>query len=438
MTAVVSLGQNRPGTRKSKPRNRRLAKARLVVESVLLAALLILLAGLVELREFSLPAPTGPQRVGTTTFELTDPSRHESHSADPARPYAPRRLVVQVWYPAGPSRNRRAPYQRWRETELSTFYNALIGTHARVDAPLAAPFAAPADAVQTDLPILLFSPRWGGERTQNTGLAEDLASHGYVVAAVDHPYNASRVVVDGHVIRGEEELDGPAGPNATAADRIAFWNRTLDVWAADESFALDALARRAADPADRFFGRLDTAHAGAFGHSFGGAAALRLCGLDPRIVAAVNLDGWTFGALDRRTAAQPVMILYEAQTADRREQLTHAPLPGTVQDQLDRADNAAVDASFARFGGERYFLRDTQHLDFSDQPLLPPLRRGQYTGPIAPKEVNAILRDTVRRFFDTHLLGRNEPVAEDNKKFPELVIDSTPSPTAPSPVGPRP
>jgi hypothetical protein len=44
------------------------------------------------------PAPTGPYKVGTATYVLVDDARHELYSGRDE----PRRLVIQVWYPASP------------------------------------------------------------------------------------------------------------------------------------------------------------------------------------------------------------------------------------------------------------------------------------------------------------------------------------------------
>jgi len=346
--------------------------------------------GLIALDRFKLPAPTGPFAVGTSILTLTDTSRVEPHN-----PTEHRTVVVQLWYPATQSSNPIARYQRWSETTFSSFYTPLLHTHSRIDAPIA---SAPAP-----FPVLLFGPRWAGDRTQNAALAEDLASHGYVVAAIDHPYNATRVAINGHVIKGVEALEGPDGPSASAQSRIDFWNNTLTLWAADDIFVLNQLA---ALNFTRFHNTLDTNHAGAFGHSFGGAASFNLLGRDPRIISAVNLDGWTFGALASRTT-QPMMLIDEQSVADRERDLLTLPQPGTTEDQLDRADNTAVEASLSHFGGNRLYIRGTQHLDFSDQPLLPPLRRLEYTGPIAPARIDNILRQTVLNFFDQTL--RNQP-----------------------------
>jgi dienelactone hydrolase len=268
--------------------------------------------------------------------------------------------------------------------------------------------------------VLIYSPRWNGERVQNTDLAEELASHGYVVAAIDHPYNAERVLLgDGRVIEADQALEGPKGTAATASDRIAHWNRTLDIWAADDVFVLNRLAAENVAPATSFHGKLDTDHAGAFGHSFGGASSLRLCGLDPRIKAAVNMDGWTFGGLQSRTSAQQVLLMYE--------QVPEAPA-GTVEGDLDRADDDALTRSLTRYGGYRMRIQGTQHMDFSDQPLLPPLRRTGSTGPIPAEEIERILRAYVVRFFDRTLKGKPAGVlAAPKPPFAEVTLETWPA-----------
>ena len=49
--------------------------------------------------------------------------------------------------------------------------------------------------------VVLFSTGYGIERQLYTGLVEDLASHGYVVVAIDHPHDANIVSFpDGHAV----------------------------------------------------------------------------------------------------------------------------------------------------------------------------------------------------------------------------------------------
>jgi len=397
-----------PDAQPSKPRT--LRRALLALAWLTLVAFLTVIA---ILASFHLPAPTGPYPVGTTILNFTDQSRPEPHN-----PTNRRQLVAQLWYPAAPSHNPVARYKRWREATLPTFYLALLPTNSRLDAPVAS----------ETFPIILFNHRWNGQRTQNTDLAEDLASHGYVVVSIDHPYNSTRVELpNGTVIRGTEPLEGPAGPTAPASSQIAFWNQTLETWTADSLFVLNQLAALNADPASPLHAHLDTQHAAALGHSFGGATALSLCGLDPRILACANLDGWTFGGLDHRST-QPILIEYEHVSLDRIAQLQTLPQPGSRDDQLDRADIAAVDHSLQTFGGYRLFVAGTQHLDFSDQPLLPPLRAHSYTGPIAPRLIQQIVRETILQFFDQTLHHQPAPLLTPAQQtFTELTVQTFPT-----------
>ena len=333
------------------------------IRAGILAALAVAALGLLYLRTFRLPEPTGPYVIGTTLRYVTDPNRSDPYLHNCT---VRRSLVLQLWYTAAPSKRPLAAYMRWREAPLDFFYAPLLRTHARWNAPIATPGSQPAA-----FPVLLFSPRWNGRRTQNTVLAEELASQGYVVAAIDHPHNGSRVeLADGSVVRGTEALEGPKGAQATAQAQLDSWTNHLQLWADDQRFVLNQLTAWNAGGDGLFSHHLDLAHVGAFGHSFGGAASVALCGLDPRMKAAINLDGWTLSGTTQRTA--PILLLYEGATRAREQQLASLPRPGSIDDQIDRADFDLTESNLRSFGGYRAFVAGTQHMDFSDEPLLPP------------------------------------------------------------------
>lgn len=388
------------------------------------AALLLLAAGTLAYgaRRFRLPDPTGPFAVGTRLVYLNEPGMALDGSPDAK---GSRPLVVQLWYPAVPSAAPIANYRRLKETTWRDVYQAAVPTHSRWNAPVA--------ATGEPLRVLIYSPRWRGERTQNTIAFEDLASHGYVVAAVDHPLNAERMeLADGTVIYGSQQLQGPHGVAATAPQQVDYWNQQLDVWSTDMRAALDQLSALDHDSRDPLRGRLNLQQVGAWGHSFGGAAALRLCGLDPRVIAAVNLDGWTFAGLDHRTSAQQVMIVYEAISRQRERELTTLPQPGSTEEQMDRRDFAQTRASLDRFGGLRLFVEGTQHADFSDQPILPPLEHGTMTGPIDPQRSQQLLRAILLGFFDETLRGHTSPLLKSGQQqFPELQVERWTAAVAP-------
>ncbi len=132
------------------------------------------------------------------------------------------------------------------------------------------------------------------ERELYAGLVEDLASHGYVVVAIDHPHDAGIVEFpDGHVVVPRSQMD---------------IETALTVRVADTRFVLDASSRGSIDQGF-FAGRLDLGHVGMFGHSLGGAAAASTMLVDSRIDAGADLDGVLFGAARTAGLSRPFMLM---------------------------------------------------------------------------------------------------------------------------------
>lgn len=387
MTYVI--WHHRPGHR-----HRRMA---LAADSLCLLTVAILWV----LPMFSLPRPTGDHPVGTTgPISWVDSSRGIRGEANPSG--QPRELVVQIWYPAaaGSRWGGQARYTRRKEVSLIHSYFAAIRTNSVLNAPVA--------DVGAPYPVLLFGHRWGGTRSQNTFLAEDLASHGYVVVATDHPLNANRVeIADGTVVRTDRRDALSDLESKSAATVLDTWGKELDLWLADDRFVLDKLQQ---NNDGWFSGRLDLTRIGAFGHSFGGASALNLLGSDPRIKSAINLDGWTFQGLDHRTS-QPALIVYEGSAA-----IPHAETG--VEGALNTTDKNAVETSLKQHGGIKAYVEGTKHLDFTDQTLFSPFRSLTFTGPIAGERIREITRGLVRGFFDQTLKGTGEIPA-----YPEVKME---------------
>jgi predicted dienelactone hydrolase len=144
-----------------------------------------------EMPVLSLPEPSGPYGVGTFEYSITDDSRQERYS-----PTRSRELYVEVWYPAEKRAAAGFPvrtlFQELHEgdyTRQSLLFGYLghVPTHSHVHAPI----AAPDDGA---FPVLLFNHALGlGFTSQNQLLMEHLASHGYVIFSIAHPYQSSKV-----------------------------------------------------------------------------------------------------------------------------------------------------------------------------------------------------------------------------------------------------
>jgi dienelactone hydrolase len=359
---------------------------------------------------FSLPKPTGTYPIGTRIVYLKDSSRTEDRAEKPG---TPRELTVQIWYPANPSSNHLAAYERSSETIPATSYRSVLWTNSREDAPVASqggPF-----------PVLLFNHAWAGRRTQDTFLTEDLASHGYVVASIDHTYNASRVVLPGDRIIDHMNGDAAIDPALHSASEVtATWNKELSKWVADEVFVLNTLQSNNLDQKSPWYGRLDTERAGALGHSFGGAAAVQLCSVDPRIRSALNMDGWTFGDIRQRAANQPTMFLYGITTSAEEQD----PNATGAEAELDTTDRNEVNTSLRQFGGYKVSISNTSHMDFTDHPLVSPLRSWTHPGHISPERIETIVRAYVLAFFDQTIRGANPSLLQSGTSpFQEVQIE---------------
>jgi dienelactone hydrolase len=150
---------------------------------------------------------------------------------------------------------------------------------------------------QSSYPVLMQSQS-GFPPLLLAAVAEELASHGYVVVGVNHTYEpAVTVFADGRAVAvNPDAVAGVLGPQ-TGPYQERFRQRAAvcDYKAADLASVADQLEQLPAEAAGLLGGRLDLDRLGAFGHFFGGNAALQWCRDDRRCRAAANLDGalWT-------------------------------------------------------------------------------------------------------------------------------------------------
>ncbi|AGK75205.1 platelet-activating factor acetylhydrolase plasma/intracellular isoform II [Streptomyces microflavus DSM 40593] len=334
------------------------------------------------------PEPSGRFPVGTQVLEFS--TRPEGDGRDEES----RTLVTQLWYPAGRSAPDapRMPYLGRTEAESRTVSSALAG-YAGVPGflldglPRARSHAVPGAPAAREggrLPVVLFSPGLGGVRTQNTAWAEELASHGYVVAAVDHPYDSAAVVLaDGRTLRTRVSATGDREEDAARAEG---WTRTR---AADLRAVLNRLTRMDREEADgTLAGRLDTGRVAVAGHSIGGAAALQAARQDRRFDAVIDLDGFPHGPTGGHLG-QPVLAL------------TQEIGPGTDPDYLPRLTRVLELGAATNY---RLTVPGTAHLTFTDAPLyLPPVPG--VVGSLGRTEGHRITAAASLSFLDATLRG---------------------------------
>lgn len=214
-------------------------KKLLVTVLVLVAAVIFTAALLFFKRSEPIPAGTvsaarleaGPYRVAVSDYVITDTSRPtDANGAYGGSPH--RELPIKVWQPQ--LADGKMP------------------------------------ATSGGFPLLLYSHGFSGTKDDPAYLARFLASHGYILVAMDFPLT---------------NLHAPGGP------------AVLDVvnQPGDISFVLDTMLDWNRDPDRVWYRQIDPGRIGLIGHSLGGMTTVlatyhpRL--LDPRIAAAVSLAG---------------------------------------------------------------------------------------------------------------------------------------------------
>ena len=274
---------------------------------------------------------------------------------------------MQVWYPAAESREPR-PFRTSEEVTIRRSRLTLVKTHAAAQSPLAREPAR--------LPLIVFCPAWSGRRDQNTFLVEELASHGFIVVGIDHPYSSEWTIFpDGRRVDSKLGNWVEFGSDEQFAKSLVTIGEQLRIRTADARFVLDEMLRLDRDdPAGLFTGRIDADRIGITGHSFGGAAAAEGCWEDDRFRAGINLDGLFAGKAAESGVEQPLMFMNEEVPPPSADQIAAAT--GADLRRMTFIDEhfQRVNRSLDRYGGYCLSVRGTRHMNFSDSPLWNPIK----------------------------------------------------------------
>lgn len=372
---------------------------RILGRAVLVITLLIGSLALLVEPVPALPAPSGEFSVASQVFHWSDSSRPEMLTADEGDM---REVVAQAWYPSDSPDGRPTDY---------------IGTDASVSLMDGVPKAVFEDyddinthstdrsavsEARTKWPVLLFSPGSSVARQSYTALCVELASRGYVVVAMSHPYDSpASELLDGNVVSmGDASGAGPK------EDQVS-------VRAMDSSFVLDQLHELAkTEPGSTLISHLDLDRVGIFGHSFGGAAAVQAIENDPRFEAGLNIDGSLFRdeipKLDR-----PFLWLQSGGQG------------GSLVDRDSLLDGL-------RAGGELVKIEGSVHMSFSDySAYFTPVGRqivGRLPmigfGSLSTDAMAPMTADVVVGFFGPILDGAsNGGLAEVAQRYPAVTVD---------------
>jgi dienelactone hydrolase len=321
----------------------------------------------------AVPSPSGSSNVGTRIVQMVDPRRDDPFAGNGSK----RELLVRFWYPT--PYNESCQPAAYTSPAVWNYFSQLAGLPApevRTNSCLDAPVS------DGRHPVVVFTPGYTGTFTDYTYLFEDLASRGYVVAAVDHTYEATAVEFpDGRFV---ESVFGSHLAETTWRRDEQSLSLAVSVRQEDLKFVVDELARLNGEAGGPFAGRLDLEKVAVAGHSLGGLTALRSLKQDSRFKAAILLDALMPDGSARVTDT-PVLVL-----AMGRTQWGDAEC--RLWSDL-RGPRLAVN------------LNGAEHVTPTDAVWL--AKGAIKTGSMGPEKTIEALRNYIAAFLDTNLRGKS-------------------------------
>jgi len=348
------------------------------------------------------PKPTGIYAAGTRTFTVYN-TRKEA--LDP-KGGSMRHVPARLYYPVNKdeteglskarsiSRSEAAGIKKAFMIPLNYDKMEASGTNiaeAFVDAPF---------IEDKQFPLIVFNHGYFSYIEGNSFLLTELASHGYMVLSVGHPYEgAGTDYDDGTYTIVDKSLANkmyhPFLGGVLAALKLTTMKGTLEEqaaffevfqnkycrfiggrvgeWITDTEFAVDYLKKEFGEHIDFTNG------IGISGHSNGGAAAYRFCLKNSEYTCGINIDGGLFGDSEGLIMHKPFMQL---SCKDNENVVTKGYLNHTAP-------------------AYKVLFRDMKHIGFSDMKYA--ISAASMTGRLSPALAHEYTCKCFLAFFDCYL-----------------------------------
>ncbi|MFL0364106.1 alpha/beta hydrolase family protein [Pseudobacillus sp. 179-B 2D1 NHS] len=355
-TGTVALIRNKTKTQKYKTSS-------IVWKSIFMIVILVLaLTPAIVFPQHPSPKVTGKYEVATAAYTYMDKKRVEEFSDKGQNRF----VNVEFWYP----KNAHGTY-----------------------------------------PLLVFSHGAYGIKASNTSTYTELASHGYVVVSIDHPYHSfytasadgTKTFINTDYNREVSNINKEG--IYTNEELYGLIQKWMKLRTDDMNFVIDTILKKAKSDNDSVYQKINTEKIGVFGHSMGGAASVWLGRVRNDIDAVVNIDAPFFSELlykkdidDFVASKKPYNIpLFNIYSDDVWKQLGSNST--YVANKLDNQN--FKEAYTIHFQGAK-------HLSLTDLPLFSPLLANSLQGGKA--DINKYYcieteNELILKFFDYELKG---------------------------------
>ncbi len=371
-----------------------------------------------ELPKTLLPKPTGEYQIATQKLFLTDTLRKEKFTS--RRKY--REIYVKIWYPVRAEGEYEYEYflNDYPTKVVADIFKSVGLDRDLVDIikqtqthSLSEDFELPSGQ---KFPVILFNPGfYFGMSDFYTAIIENLASHGYIVCCINHPYEQPFVESSGKdaymkkkkaqlaylplflmekfrnfKIDTDEEIEATT---RLYLKKLKRFDKILRRWTADNEFFISYLEKVSNSPTSpSLFAGMNLDRMGVLGQSVGGSVSGQLCLQNSeRIKAGINLDCFQFGDMIDEPLQTPFMLM----------QSEHYPLWILGNSVVYRNHQSDF---------YRTTIKNARHFVFSDASFLDLISaedKKKMIGNIEGNETVQLINNYILEFFNSYLLGES-------------------------------
>lgn len=278
-----------------------------------------------------------------------------------------------------------------------------------------------------EFPLVIFSHGAFGYYQSNTSTYMELASNGYVVISLDHPYHSFFTTdTDGKTVTVNpaflQEVMYINSEEAQEKEIIELSHEWLELRMADMNFAVDSVKEAKTTPSlvaqewfvseenakqeiEKVLAMTDTQKIGLMGHSLGGATSVTVGRTRDDIDAVIDIDGTMLGeeynyengvyAFYREAYPVPLLSFSNEEHHIEGKQFGDLYVNNVVLEN-------AVDSSYT-------YIAESGHMNFTDLPLFSPaLASFLGVGEVDATECILSMNETILQFYDYYLKGKGD------------------------------
>ncbi len=298
-------------------------------------------------------------------------------------------IIAKIWYPTEIENSIPAPYIDRIDSILSALTAGKSPLYKFIFKLYLAQIKTPVtrDAILGDIPdgfpVILLSPGFGFINVLNTFYALEFASHGAIVVGINHPGSSGGTLLsDGSTVGVDEKTNEMTKrlfsnngkllkENPTEFARLVYLTFCgATVLQADNiSCVLDKVIYLNSNIDSCLYRKVNESKIFAAGYSIGGSSSLIACLQDGRITKSVNLDGYIFdpslGGSSVNYKSKKLLFIHSDREKYPKDKNTKRWM-----DIISAGDEIRIEQLSTKANLQRISFPLTEHLDFSDLPLL--------------------------------------------------------------------